>query len=254
MALLEVCCGNLESVDAAVLGGARRIELCADLESDGLTPPVAWLRAVKERYPALTVHVLIRSRAGDFCYAPEEVDTMVRQAEEALEAGADALVVGCLTPQRDVDIPALERFVKTVEDWNLARELAVSDLCHAANDSHFFPGPAKRVSITFHRAFDRCRRPFEALEQLVALGCDRILTSGQGPTVMEGADMLRALHRRAGGRIVILPGGGVTPRNAARLLAQTGCTEIHASASTVVNGTKVTDSDVVSAIIRSING
>ena len=254
MALLEVCCGNLESVDAAVLGGARRIELCADLEADGLTPPTAWLRAVKARYPALAVHVLIRSRAGDFCYAPEEVDTMVRQAEEALEAGADAIVVGCLTPQRDVDIPATERFVKVVDEWNLARELAGSDLCHAANDSHFFPEPAKRVTLTFHRAFDRCRRPFEALEQLVALGCDRLLTSGQGPTVTEGADLLRELHRRAAGRIVILPGGGVTPANAARLLAYTGCTEIHASASAVIDGTKVTDAGVVSAILRSING
>ena len=254
MALLEVCCGNLESVYAAVLGGARRIELCADLEADGLTPPTDWLRAVKTRYPELTVHVLIRPRAGDFCYSPEEVDTIVRQAEDALEAGADAIVVGGLTPERDVDIPAMERIVKTVDDWNLARELADSDLCHAANDSHFFPGPARRVSITFHRAFDRCRRPFEALEQLIALGCDRILTSGQGPTAVEGTDMLRELRRRAAGRIGILPGGGVTPANASCILAQTGCTEIHASASTVINGTKVTDADVVSAILRSING
>ena len=252
MALLEVCCGNLESVDAAVLGGARRIELCANLELDGLTPPIDWLRAVKARYPELTVHVLIRSRAGDFCYAPEEVDTMIRQAEEALEAGADAIVVGCLTPERDVDIPAMERFVKTVDEWNLARELAVSDLCHAANDSHFFPNPARRVSLTFHRAFDRCRRPFETLEQLVALGCDRILTSGQGPTVVEGADMLRALHRRAGGRIVILPGGGVTPANAARILAHTGCTEIHASASTVLDGKRVTSAETVATLLQSI--
>ena len=253
MALLEVCCGNLESVDAAVLGGARRIELCADLEADGLTPPTAWLRAVKERYPELTVHVLIRSRAGDFCYAPEEIDTMVRQAEEALEAGADAIVVGCLTPERDVDIPATERFVQVVDEWNLARELAGSDLCHAANDSHFFPEPAKRVTLTFHRAFDRCRRPFEALEQLVALGFGRILTSGQGPTVTEGADMLRELHRRAAGRIVILPGGGVTPHNAARLLAQTGCTEIHASASTVTGGGKVTSAETVADILQAIS-
>ena len=253
MALLEVCCGNLESVDAAVLGGARRIELCTDLEADGLTPPADWIRAVKARYPALTVHVLIRSRAGDFCYAPEEVDTMVRQAEEALEAGADAIVVGCLTPERDVDLPALERFVKIVDDWNLARELAGSDLCHAANDSHFFPEPAQRVTLTFHRAFDRCRRPFEALEQLVALGCDRLLTSGQGPTVVEGADILRELHRRAAGRIVILPGGGVTPRNAARLLAQTGCTEIHASASTVIDGRRVTSAECVEAILQAVS-
>ena len=163
MAILEVCCGNLESVDAAVLGGARRIELCADLPLDGLTPPMDWLRAVKTRYPELTVHVLIRPRAGDFCYTPEEIDRMVSQVEDALEAGADAIVVGGLTPERDVDISAMERIVRVVDDWNLARELADSDLCHAANDSHFFPGPPRRVSITFHRAFDRCRRPFVAL-------------------------------------------------------------------------------------------
>ena len=252
MALLEVCCGNLESVDAAVAGGARRIELCADLALDGLTPPLAWLRAVKERYPGLIVHVLIRSRAGDFCYAPEEIDTMVRQAEAALEAGADAIVVGCLTPQGDIDLPALERFVRTVETWNLAHELSASDLCHAANDSHFFPGPARRVSITFHRAFDRCRHPFAALEQLIGLGCDRVLTSGQAPTAEAGADRLRRLNRRARGRIVILPGGGVTPSNAARILALTGCTEIHASASITLNGNKVTSPEIVSAILHSL--
>lgn len=252
MALLEVCCGNLESVDAAVLGGARRIELCADLEADGLTPPMAWLRTVKTRYPALTVHVLIRPRAGDFCYAPEEVDTIVQQVEDALESGADAIVAGGLTPERDIDLPAMERIVKTVEEWNLARELAASDLCHAANDSHFFSGPPRRVSITFHRAFDRCRRPFEALEQLIALGCDRLLTSGQGPTVVEGADMLRELRRRARGRIIILPGGGVTPRNAARLLVHTGCTEIHASASVVIDGQRITSAETVASILQSI--
>jgi copper homeostasis protein len=212
-----------------------------------------WLRAVKERYPALTVHVLIRSRAGDFCYAPEEIDTMASQAEEALEAGADAIVVGCLTSGRDVDIPAMERFVKTVEDWNFARELAVSDLCHAANDNHFFSGPAKRVTITFHRAFDHCRRPFEALEQIIGLGCDRILTSGQGRTVVEGADMLRELQKRAAGRIGILPGGGVTPQNAARILAQTGCTEIHASASEIIDGRRITSPETVSAILQAIS-
>ena len=252
MALLEVCCGNLESVDAAVAGGARRIELCADLALDGLTPPLAWLRAVKERYPELIVHVLIRSRAGDFCYAPEEIDTMVCQAEEALEAGADAIVVGCLTPQGDIDIPALERFVRTVENWNLARELSASDRCHAANDSHFFPVPSRRAGITFHRAFDRCRHPFAALEQLIGLGCDRVLTSGQAPTAEAGADRLRRLNRRARGRIVILPGGGVTPANAAPILVRTGCTEIHASASETVNGNKVTSAEKVAAILRSL--
>ena len=254
MALLEVCCGNPESVDAAVLGGARRIELCADLEADGLTPPTAWIRDAKARYPSLTVHVLIRPRAGDFVYSPAEADAMSIQVEEALEAGADGIVLGALTPEGDVDVPLLERLVSLVESYNLAAELVQSDLCHASNDSHFFPGPARRVSITFHRAFDRCRRPFEALEQIIGLGCDRILTSGQAATAEAGAATLRELQRRAGGRIGILPGSGVTPGNAARILETTGCTEIHASASVTRGGKKVTDADLVAGILSAING
>ena len=252
MALLEVCCGNLESVDAAVAGGARRIELCSALEVDGLTPPVEWIREVRKRYPSLIIHVLVRSRAGDFVYTGEEVETMAAQVEEALEAGADGIVIGCLTAGGDVDVPAMEQLVRTVESYNLAAELMRSDLCHAANDSHFFPGPSKRVSITFHRAFDVCKRPFDALEQIIALGCDRILTSGQGATVVEGSDMLRELRKRAAGRIIILPGGGVTPRNAGRILAMTGCTEIHASASETLDGKKVTSAAKVAAILNSI--
>ena len=252
MALLEVCCGNLESVDAAVAGGARRIELCSALEVDGLTPPVERIREVRKRYPSLILHVLVRSRAGDFVYTEEEVETMAAQVEEALEAGVDGIVIGCLTAGGDVDVPAMEQLVQTVESYNLAAELMRSDLCHAANDSHFFPGPSKRVSITFHRAFDVCKRPFDALEQIIALGCDRILTSGQGPTVVEGSDMLRELRKRATGRIIILPGGGVTPRNAGRILAMTGCTEIHASASETLDGKKVTSAAKVAAILNSI--
>ena len=254
MALLEVCCGNPESVDAAVLGGARRIELCADLEADGLTPPTAWIRDAKARYPSLIVHVLIRPRAGDFVYAPAEADAMAAQVEEAMEAGADGIVIGALTPEGDVDVPLMERLVSLVESYNLAAELVQSDLCHAANDSHFFPGPTRRVSITFHRAFDRCRRPFEALEKIIALGCDRILTSGQAATAEAGAATLRELQRRAGGRIGILPGSGVTPDNAARILAAAGCTEIHASASVTRGGKKVTDADLVAGILTAING
>ena len=179
---------------------------------------------------------------------------MASQVEEALEAGADGIVIGALTPAGDIDLPLMERLISLVESVNLAAELLQSDRCHAANDSHFFPDPARRVSITFHRAFDRCRRPFEALEQLVALGCDRVLTSGQEATAEAGVAMLRELRRRARGRIGILPGGGVTPGNAARILADTGCTEIHASASVTRDGKKVTDAGRVAEIIRAIDG
>ena len=254
MALLEVCCGNPESVDAAVLGGARRIELCADLEADGLTPPVSWIRDAKARYPSMTSHVLIRPRAGDFVYSPEEAGRMAQQVEEALEAGADGIVLGALTPDRDVDLPLTERLVSLVESFNLADELLRSDRCHAANDSHFFPEATRRVSITFHRAFDRCRRPFDALEQIIGLGCDRILTSGQAETAEAGAEVIRELRRRARGRIGILPGGGVTPENAARILARTGCAEIHASTSINIGEKKVTDAGRVAGILQAIGG
>ena len=253
MPLLEVCCGNLESVDAAVAGGAPRIELCSALEVDGLTPPTAWLEEVKRRYPSLIVHVLVRPRAGNFVYTEQEIRLMASQVESALQAGADGIVIGCLTADGDVDLPAMERLVAVVDSCNLATELLRSDLCHAANDAHFFPGPSRRVSITFHRAFDICRKPFGALEKIVALGCDRILTSGQKPTAEEGIDLLRELNARAAGRIGILPGGGVTPGNAARILEATGCTEIHASASTLRNGRKITSPALVSALLSSLD-
>ena len=225
MALLEVCCGNLESVDAAVAGGARRIELCADLELDGLTPPMAWLRTVRERYPDLTIQVLIRPRDGDFVYTPEDAELMAWQIDAALTFGADGIVIGCLTPDGEIDVPLMEALINVVSG---------------------------RASITFHRAFDRCRHPFKALEQLIGLGCDRILTSGQEATAEEGCDRLRRLRRRARGRIILLPGGGVTPENAPRILALTGCTEIHASASETIDGKKVTSSEKVSALIKNL--
>jgi copper homeostasis protein len=227
MALLEVCCGSPDSVAAAVAGGARRIELCAHLELDGLTPPMEWVRDAKTRYPDLLVHVLIRPRAGDFVYAAEETDTMVLQIREALEAGADGIVIGALTPAGDVDLALLKRLISVI--------------------------PAGRASVTFHRAYDVCRKPFDALEQIIGLGCDRILTSGQQPTVVEGTDMLRALRQYARGRILILPGGGVTPENAARVLAGTGCVEIHASASETIDGKKITSAAKVAAILQAIS-
>jgi copper homeostasis protein len=225
MALLEVCCGNPESVDAAVAGGARRIELCASLEQDGLTPPVSWLRAIRARYSTLRIHVLIRLRAGDFVYTPEEVDAMVLEIKEALKAGADGIVIGALTPAGDIDLPAMERLVSA----------------------------ASNASITFHRAFDVCCNPFDAMEQIIGLGCDRILTSGQAASALKGAPLLRELRKRADGRIGILAGGGVTPENAAQIIAETGCAEIHASASEIIDGKKKTSTAKVEAILKAIS-
>lgn len=252
MRLLEVCCGNLDSVHAAVRGGAPRIELCSALELDGLTPAWEDLRTARELYPQLTIHVLIRPRPGDFCYSPAEVERMAAEVESALSLGADGIVIGCLTPEGDVDVTAMETLLQTIGDWTLARSLT-GDACHAANDHHFFEKVPAAPSVTFHRAFDVCRKPFDALEQIIGLGCNRILTSGQAPSAAEGAELIRQLRVRAGGRIVLLPGGGVTPGNALRILEHCGCTEIHASASEALDGRKVTSAHTVAAILHAIN-
>ncbi len=133
--ILEVCCGNLESVHEAVKGGAPRVELCSRLELDGLTPLWEELREARSLYPALKIHVLIRPREGDFCYCPEEVAQMEADIETALQLGADGIVIGALTEKGDVDVDVMQELVSLV---------------------------GGRASLTFHRAFDVCRWPFES--------------------------------------------------------------------------------------------
>lgn len=248
--ILEVCCGNLESVHAAVAGGAPRIELCSALELDGLTPSWEDLEAARKLYPALKIHVLIRSRAGDFCYSPAEVQEMAVQIEKALEQGADGIVLGALTPSGSLDRDAIQTWMDVISNWILAKGLEASG-CHSSLDAYFFKELVPQPSVTFHRAFDRCRDPFGTLEALADMGIGRILTSGQAPTALEGAPLIRRLREKARGRIGLLPGGGVTPENARAILEQTGCTELHASASVTEKGRKVTSAALVSAILSS---
>ncbi|MBR0286425.1 MAG: copper homeostasis protein CutC [Bacteroidales bacterium] len=219
--LLEVCCGNLDSVKAAVEGGAPRVELCSRLDLDGLTPLWDELREARRLFPTLKIHALIRPRDGDFCYCPEEMAQIAADIQTALDLGADGIVVGALTEKGDVDREALESILPK--------------------------GPA----LTFHRAFDVCRRPFEALKVIEELGFHRILTSGQAPSAQEGTDLLRELQART--PLTILPGGGINAFNARRILELTGCRELHASASTLrPDGRKVSDAKKIAAILAAI--
>ena len=216
----------MQSVAAAAEGGARRIELCSALSLDGLTPSMGMIRIVKERFPQLTLHVLIRPREGNFVYNDVELATMQSDIIECRKAGADSIVVGALTPEGDIDLAAMQRLMEA----------------------------ADTLPVTFHRAFDVCRHPEEALEQVIALGCRRILTSGQQPTAEQGIPLLHRLNQQADGRIILMPGGGVNATNAPLILQQTGCQEIHASASSLQpNGLKDTDPQKVQAILEALS-
>lgn len=219
MAILEVCTGSITSVLHAAEGGAGRIELCSGLDEGGLTPSIGLIQAAMQ-VEGIKKHVLIRPRGGDFLYTEGDLDIMVDDILAARRAGVDGVVVGALTADGDVDVEACHRFLDAARGEYV--DFAEGDL----DEAYFLPP----VSVTFHRAFDLCRDPFAALETLVALGFDRILTSGQAATAAEGVPLLRQLVERAADRIVIMPGCGVNAQNAPLILEATGATEIHASA------------------------
>ncbi len=220
--LLEVCTGNLQSVIAAAEAGAERIELCSALSLDGLTPSLGLLKTVRQLYPALKIHVLIRPREGNFIYTEKEVRIMEEDIKVSLPY-ADGIVIGALDTEGNIDMETTRRLVEASED----------------------------KPVTFHRAFDVCRNPQEALEQIIQLGCKRILTSGQQPKAEQGIALLKELQQQAGDRLIILPGGGVNDKNARLILDQTGCMEIHGSAS---GDNGVTSADTVRQILATICG
>lgn len=244
MAILEICAGSVESAIAARDGGAARIELCAALEIGGTTPS-AGLIAEARKIEGIVLNVIIRPRGGDFLYNEHEAACMEQDIRTCRQLGADGVVIGALTADGDIDTALCKRLIDA----------------------------AKGMSITFHRAFDMCRDPKRALEELIAIGCDRVLTSGQAATAEAGLPLLKELVQQAAGRISIMPGCGVNSGNAARILQATGAVEIHASArksvgsgmlfrhSGVSMGTpgsdeyerKETDVDEVKHIVRSIS-
>lgn len=200
-ALLEIAANSLDSALAAQAGGADRIELCMALEVGGLTPSPGLLKRVRQRL-SIPIYTLIRPRAGDFAYSPSEHATMLADIAHCRAAGCDGVVLGALTPQGDVDVAR-------------CRELVAA---------------ADGMGVTFHRAIDVCRDPAQALEAIVALGCERVLSSGGAPDALAGAQALRAMVQQAGERIVVMPGAGIAADNIARLRQLTGAREFHASA------------------------
>lgn len=178
---LEVCVDSFASAMAAIQGGADRLELCSCLPAGGLTPEVELLEQIRTFSP-IPIRCLMRPRFGDFLYTPEEIQRMILQIPKLRDAGADGFVLGCLTPEGNLDLPAMEQLI-------------------AAADSS---------GLTLHRAFDVCRDWQETAHQAVQLGIDTILTSGQAKDCWSGRQTLLDLVATPF-PLTVMPGGGVTP-------------------------------------------
>lgn len=198
---LEICAFNLGSALIAQQSGADRIELCASPEEGGTTPSAGVIRAARENL-RIPLYPIIRPRGGDFLYSEEEFRVMLRDIDYCKQIGCNGVVIGMLLADGTVDKSRCSRLVEA----------------------------AYPLGVTFHRAFDWAANPFEALEDIITIGCERILTSGQRPTAIEGAESIDEFVRQADDRIVIMPGSGVRLSNIIQLAELTGAAEFHTSA------------------------
>ena len=215
---LEVSVTTPDEAVRAGAAGADRLELCAALEVGGVTPSAGTLLRSRERLESTPIYVLVRPRTGDFCYSDFEFDTILRDADWFMSNGADGIVCGVLNSRGQID------------------DVRSLELIHAS-----------RGKCVFHRAFDFMPDQFVALEHLIELGFERVLTSGGETTALTGAARIAELVRRAAGRIEILPGAGINPENVAELIRATGCTQIHGSFRAVVTDQTFTTNPALAA-------
>lgn len=199
--LLETIAFTIDSCRIAQAAGAHRIELCDSPGEGGTTPSFGFIKAARKMLQ-IPLYVMIRPRGGDFLYSKDEFDIMKADIKLCKENGSDGIVLGLLNDDGSVD---------------KKRTAQLADLAYP-------------MGVTFHRAFDRCANPFEALEHIINSGCERILTSGQQPTAMEGVALIADLVKQADERIIIMPGSGVRSDNIIDLATKTGAREFHTSA------------------------
>lgn len=222
---IEICANSMRSAENAKAGGADRIELCRQLEIGGTTPTEEEIRYCVKQL-GLRTHVLVRPRGGDFCYSEAEFGQILEEIDMCRRCGAHAVVVGFLTAEGMIDEERTREAVRRAEG----------------------------MEVTFHRAFDEMQQePSEALETLVRCGCHRLLTSGCHLSAEAGVGVIKALVRQSQGRITILAGAGVTPKNAALIARETGVTEMHGSCKhTLADGTTETDVETVRELLRAV--
>jgi copper homeostasis protein len=198
--IIEIATSDFHTTRSAAEGGADRIELCANLAEGGTTPSYGTVQKCREAF-TIELYPIIRPRGGDFLYTKDEFGIMAQDIKIFKELGCEGIVTGLLNIDGTIDI------VRT------------ADLVEIA-----YP-----MGVTFHRAFDRCLDPFEAMEELINIGVERILTSGQKPSAPDGIELIADLNTVAKGRIIIMPGSGVRKENINMLAEKTGCVEYHSS-------------------------
>ena len=202
----EICANSVESCLAAQEGGADRVELCAGIPEGGTTPSYGEIKLARKLLTKTKLHVIIRPRGGDFLYTPLELERMEEDIRICRELGVDGVVFGCLTEEGEIDREANRRLVEL----------------------------ARPMSVTFHRAFDRTADPMKALEDIISLGCNRILTSGQQPKAIDGICLLAQLEKKLKEYplppIQLLAGSGVNEENIRQIFDATGIHEYHFSA------------------------
>jgi copper homeostasis protein len=203
--LLEACVDSVESALAAQSGGADRVELCEDLLEGGTTPSAGMIEVCQERLH-IPLHVLVRPRGADFVYSDVEIEVMQRDIALARRLGVAGVVLGALRPDGTIDTERTKALI----------------------------GAARPLSITFHRAFDFTPDADDALDTLIRLGIERVLTSGQAPTAVKGMQTLTRLVSRAEGRIIVLAGGGLSEENITTVAEQTGVREVHVRATALL--------------------
>lgn len=198
--IIEIATSDFITTRSAVEGGADRIELCANLAEGGVTASLGTIKQCRAAFE-VSIYPIIRPRGGDFLYTAEEYEIMLQDVILCKELGCDGVVIGLLNADGTIDTKRTAALIQA----------------------------AYPLGVTFHRAFDRCADPFVALEQLISIGCERILTSGQQPAAPDGVELIAALNKLADHRIVIMPGSGVRKDNIRDLAEKTGCTEFHSS-------------------------
>ena len=200
--IIEICCGSYEDALAAHRGGAKRIELNSALYLGGLTPSLGTLQLVKKNTD-LKVIAMVRPRGAGFCYSDADFETMKMDAEILMENGADGIAFGCLDGNGEIHIEQTKEMINIVKKYH---------------------GEA-----VFHRAFDCVNNPFESMEKLIAMGVDRVLTSGLKAKAPDGIELIAELQKRYGDKIEILAGSGINASNVLDIMEKTGISQVHSS-------------------------